>query len=126
MAAHRRKPWPGSTARPAPLPEVLDGVLDPILTFKNARPAFLLLFARPDLPAELVSPLAAVDQTFTERIGQIIALRNPEAPAADIQLAAGTLVNLFRGVVSTLGTVSVDPAEVKRAMIGCFRERGLS
>lgn len=127
--AHREA-LAGFDHQAAPLAEVLDRVLDPIVAFKNAHPAFLLLFARPDLPAELVGPLAVADQAFTDRVGEIIALRNPQAPIADVHLAAGTVVNLFRGVVATLGTVSGDPAvdlaEIKRAMIGYFRERGLS
>lgn len=113
----------------ARLPEVLDRVLDPIVAFKNGHPAFLLLFARPDLPRELIGPLSEVDAGFTESIGHIVQMRNPEAAAADVHLAAGTVVNLFRCVVGTLGAVSGDPAvdlaEVKRAMLGYFRERGL-
>lgn len=113
----------------APLPVVLDRVLDPIVTFKNAHPAFLLLFARPDLPEELVGPLAGVDAAFTARIGMIMALRNPTAAEGSIQLAAGTVVNLFRAVVGSLGSVSgdadIDLAEVKTAMLGYLREKDL-
>lgn len=119
----------GFDHRSAPLPMVLDRVLDPIVSFKNAHPAFLVLFARPDLPSELVGPLSGVDARFTERIGQIVALRNPDAARADVELAAGTVVNLFRCVVGSLGSVSgdadLDLIEVKRAMLGYLRERNL-
>ena len=127
-AAHEQA-LAGFDHRSAPLPVVLDRVLDPIVAFKNAHPAFLVLFARPDLPAELVGPLSGVEAMFTERIGGVMALRNPRAARADIELAAGTVVNLFRCVVGSLGSVSgnadVDLREVKRAMLGYLREKSL-
>ncbi|MGV8910223.1 MAG: TetR/AcrR family transcriptional regulator [Propionicimonas sp.] len=130
VSTAHREALAGFDEEGALLPEVLDRVLDPIVAFKNGNPAFLLLFARPDLPTEILGPLSEVDAGFTERIGQIVQLRNPDAPAADVHLTAGTVVNLFRCVVGTLGTVSGDPAvdlaEVKRAMLGYFRERNLS
>lgn len=110
----------GFDHRHAPLPEVLDRVLDPIVAFKNANPAFLILFARPDLTEDLVGPLSAVEAAFVERIGEIILLRNSAAAPTEVGLAAGVVVNLFRCVIGTLGSVSGDPdvdlAEVKLAI----------
>lgn len=106
----------------APLPLVLDRILDPIVAFKNTHSAFVTLFARPDLPDSLVGPAAKVDEAFAFQIAKILQGRNPDRPAQELRTAADTMISLFRGVVGTLGTASGDPdadlVEVKLALHG--------
>lgn len=113
----------------APLPEVLDRVLDPIVAFKDGHEAFVLLLARPGLPEDLTGPIAEVEAAFAERVEQLLQARNPDAAAAEVGLVAGTMINLFRGVVGTLGVVSGDAdrdlAEVKLVLLSYLQGKGL-
>lgn len=112
-----------------PLPLVLNRVLDPIVAFKNDHSAFLALFARPDLPEALVGPVASVDADFAARVAAVLQQRNPGHPAAELRTVADTMINLFRGVVGTLGAATGDPdadlAEVKLALLGYLERKGL-
>jgi AcrR family transcriptional regulator len=126
-AAHRLALAGFDHAR-APLPVVLDRILDPIVAFKDGHSAFVTLFARPDLPESLVGPAAKVDDAFAGRIAEILRTRNPDRPAAELRTAADTMINLFRGVVGTLGAggdPEGDLAEVKLALIGYLEHKGL-
>jgi AcrR family transcriptional regulator len=112
-----------------PLPEVLDLILDPIVAFKNTHPAFLALFARTDLPESVSEPVAAVDRDFADRISAILRDRNPGRSAIELRIVAEIMINLFRGIVGSLGVASGSPdadlAEVKLALLGYLECKGL-
>ena len=113
----------------APLAEVLDTILDPIVEFKNTHAAFLPLFARPDLPLSVLEPVASVDALFADTIASILARRNPEVSATEVRAATVMVINLFRGVVGSLGTATGDPdadlVELKLAMRGYLEHKHL-
>jgi AcrR family transcriptional regulator len=113
----------------ASLPEVLNAVLDPIIAFKNSHTAFVALIDRTDLPSDFAEPISAVDTTFANTITSILRQRNPDAPAHEVQVAALTMINLFRGVMGGLGSVTgnadADLSEVKKAFLGYLDQKGL-
>lgn len=113
----------------APMPAVLDTILDPIVAFKNTHAAFLPLFARPDLPPSVSQPVVSVDALFAETVASILGRRNPAVPENEVRAATVMLINLFRGLVSTLGTATGDPdadlAELKLVMLGYLERKGI-
>ncbi|NUH35387.1 TetR family transcriptional regulator [Streptomyces samsunensis] len=60
-----------------PLDELLDTVLDPMIEFNCANPAFLTLLHSADTPGNFLEEHAAVHDSIRDRISDLIGLRNP-------------------------------------------------
>ncbi|MFC7328041.1 TetR/AcrR family transcriptional regulator [Marinactinospora rubrisoli] len=114
----------------APLPALVDQIIDPLVEFNVENPAFLALFARPDVPGVLANPIEPIESTFAERLAAILTARNPEVPGGDIALSTQTLILMFRGLMLGVSSLAPDQRalrvrETKAAILGYLRHREL-
>ncbi|MET7935074.1 TetR/AcrR family transcriptional regulator [Streptomyces sp. NPDC005322] len=63
-----------------PLGEMLDAVLDPMIEFNCANPAFLALLKSSDAPGSVIEEHAALHDSVQDRVAELIGVFNPELP----------------------------------------------
>lgn len=102
--------------------EALDRILDPVVAFKDANPAFVAMFSSPDLPEVLSRPVAEVEEVFGRRLTTMLQGRNPGAHPDAVATAARTVIALVRAVI---GSDDAALAEVKLAILGYLDRKGL-
>ncbi|AEM87349.1 TetR/AcrR family transcriptional regulator [Streptomyces violaceusniger] len=61
-----------------PLGELLDTILDPMIEFNCANPAFLALIQSSDAPGRLLEEHAELHDSIQDRISELIGVRNPD------------------------------------------------
>ncbi|MGY3680633.1 TetR/AcrR family transcriptional regulator [Streptomyces sp. TE33382] len=79
-----------------PLSEMLDAVIDPLLDFKTANPAFHVLMHGPDAPGELTAGFETVHGAVLAQIEQLLALYLPDTPGTERARVANTVLALFK------------------------------
>ncbi|RRD45418.1 TetR/AcrR family transcriptional regulator [Buchananella hordeovulneris] len=99
--------WPTINAT-TPRPEMIAALLVPLAEFKRANATFAMVYAHPNLPAELRQEVDGVNQAFTTRLVALLAARNPATPRETLELAARQAACLFRGSLPLLGSVTGD------------------
>ncbi|WP_198587141.1 TetR/AcrR family transcriptional regulator [Glycomyces xiaoerkulensis] len=103
-----------------PLDRMLDRVIDPLIAFDRAHPAFYALLADPDLSPELAGAKRPAQRVMFERIDAILEARAPDLPPAKRALTAQVAVHLFRGLLPLVMDATDDlpevTAELKRAL----------
>ncbi|WP_432588243.1 TetR/AcrR family transcriptional regulator [Streptomyces sp. HD1123-B1] len=79
-----------------PLGEMLDAVLDPMIEFNCANPAFLALINSTDTPGPVVEEHDALHLTLQSRVEELLGLRHPELPADRRTRTATMAFHLFK------------------------------
>ena len=94
------------------LPDVVERVIDPLIAFNSQHPAFLILFARTDVPELLSGAVQPMEDAFAGRLAEVLHRRNPHAPKARIDAVTETSILVFRGLL--VGISALDPEERTR------------
>ncbi len=100
-----------------PLPELVERVLDPLVDFSAARPAFQELFAHADLPAAAMAPVAAAKTDMEARVADLLDVRMPHQDRAAVVETARIVHLLVHGSIAAM---AADPAvrrEVTSAVV---------
>jgi AcrR family transcriptional regulator len=106
-----------------PLDEMLDRIVDPLITFERANPGFHALLSDPHVSPELAGAKRPARELMFERIDSILEARAPALEPARRRLAAEVAVHLFRGVLPMITAAEEAElprvsAEAKRALHG--------
>lgn len=109
------------------LAALVDRIVDPLIAFNVANPAFLKLFGRLDLPDILAHPIEPIEKAFHERLAATLADRNPGHEQARIDTITTTSIDIFRGLAAGIAHRQPDERtqrinEIKRALIGYLNE----
>lgn len=108
--------------------EAIDQVVDPILAFNVANPAFKVLLSRPDMPAltEAVRPL---HEALLGHVTGVLASRLPDSEPASLTLSAQLMIQAFQAAAPAI--VAAEPeqrpayvAEVKRMLTAYLTDLG--
>lgn len=102
--------------------EAVDRVLDPIIAFKGANPAFVLVFSRTDLPESITRPVGRVEEVFAARLADVLAARNPAVAAAEVATVVQTVIAVTQGA---LHSPQVATGEVKLAVLGYLDRKAM-
>jgi len=116
------------------LPALIDQVVDPLVAFNLAHPAFHVLFTDPDTPQQVAGATAHLHRVILDQVDALIAIRAPAVPAAERALAARISVQLFRAllplVISSRGrrrhTTTAELKRVLRAYLEPYLEPRLA
>ena len=92
-----------------PLSAAVDRIIDPLIAFNLKHPAFLVLFARSDVPELLSSAVEPMEEAFAGRIADVLHRRNPGVPQSRIDTLTTTSILVFRGLM--VGISALNPAE---------------
>ncbi|WP_446038484.1 TetR family transcriptional regulator [Streptomyces sp. SID1121] len=79
-----------------PLDELLDAVLDPLIEFNQANPAFAVLIQGSDIPGHETLRHEKLHGGLMERTEEILAGYLPDAPPADITRTANMIFAVFK------------------------------
>ena len=106
-----------------PLTELLDKVVDAIVSANVNNPGFKSLFADPGLPNQLTSPGRELHAAVAGRLESMYALRVPDLPAEERTRTARVTVSLFQGMVPLIVAASEQErpalmAELKKVLHG--------
>ncbi|MDX2558956.1 TetR/AcrR family transcriptional regulator [Streptomyces sp. TX20-6-3] len=80
-----------------PLPELLDAVVDPMIEFNCANPAFLALMYGSDVPGRIAEEHDELHATLLTRVQEVIAHYAPTLSAEDRARTAGMTFAAFKG-----------------------------
>ncbi|MZE53625.1 TetR family transcriptional regulator [Streptomyces sp. SID5770] len=80
-----------------PLPELLDAVVDPLIQFNCANPAFLALMHGSDVPGRIAEEHDELHTTLLTRVEDVIGHYAPALSAADRSRIAGMTFAAFKG-----------------------------
>ncbi|RSS36634.1 TetR/AcrR family transcriptional regulator [Streptomyces sp. WAC08241] len=80
-----------------PLPGLLDAVVDPLIEFNCANPAFLALMHGSDVPGRIAEEHDELHATLLTRVEEVIAHYAPALSAADRSRTAGMSFAAFKG-----------------------------
>ncbi|MFD3523703.1 TetR/AcrR family transcriptional regulator [Streptomyces sp. NPDC058653] len=80
-----------------PLPEMLDAVLDPLITFNCENPAFVVLMHGSEIPGQMAEEHDALHSTVLTRVVEILGHYLPDAPRAEHTRTAEFIFVLFKG-----------------------------
>ncbi|WP_242426980.1 MULTISPECIES: TetR/AcrR family transcriptional regulator [unclassified Streptomyces] len=94
-----------------PLPELLDAVVDPMIEFNCANPAFLALMHGSEVPGRIAEEHDALHASLLARVQEVIAHYAPETPAPDRARVAAMTFSVFKG---GLGLVLAAPEGPER------------
>ncbi|MDV9188633.1 TetR/AcrR family transcriptional regulator [Streptomyces sp. SR27] len=94
-----------------PLPELLDAVVDPMIEFNCANPAFLALMHGSEVPGRIAEEHDALHASLLARVQEVIAHYAPETPAPDRARVAAMTFSAFKG---GLGLVLAAPEGPER------------
>ncbi|MFJ2646480.1 TetR/AcrR family transcriptional regulator [Streptomyces sp. NPDC087420] len=79
-----------------PLAELLDAVLDPLIEFNQANPAFAVLMQGSDIPGHARLQHEKLNTGLVERTEEILAGYLPDAPPAEVARTANTIFAIFK------------------------------
>lgn len=106
--------------------EAIDQVVDPILAFNVANPAFKVLLSRPDMPA-LADAVRPLHDALLGHVTGVVASRLPGREPASLTLSAQLMIQAFQAAAPTI--VAAEPeqrpayvAEVKRMLSAYLTE----
>ncbi|WP_350353313.1 TetR/AcrR family transcriptional regulator [Microbacterium sp. A8/3-1] len=113
-----------------PLPEVIERIIDPLIAFNVQHPAFLILFARKDVPELLSGAVQPMEDAFAGRIADVIQRRNPSIPKTRIDAVTETSILVFRGLMIGVSTLVPEDrerraTEAKAAITGYLQHRSI-
>lgn len=100
-----------------PLPELVERVLGPLVEFAAARPAFQELFARDDLPAAAMAPVAAAKAGMEARVADLLGVRMPHLDRAAVEEAARIAHLLVHGSIAAMAADPMVRREVTGAVV---------
>ncbi|WP_307821736.1 TetR/AcrR family transcriptional regulator [Streptomyces coffeae] len=106
-----------------PLDEMLDAVLDPMVEFNCANPAFLALIHSTEAPGRVIEEHDALHVTLLARVEELIGISNPDLPADRRTRTATMAFELFKAgldlILSHQGEErAAYTAETKAALYG--------
>ncbi|OPF74067.1 TetR family transcriptional regulator [Streptomyces antioxidans] len=106
-----------------PLRELIDAVLDPMIEFNCANPAFLTLLQSSEAPGNFLEEHAAQHDSIQDRIEELIGVRNPELSPERRTHTASMAFALFKaGLGLILGHEGAEReayvTELKTALYG--------
>lgn len=107
-----------------PLPELVERVLDPLVEFAVARPAFQELFAYADLPATAMAPVAAAKTDMEVRVADLLDVRMSHQDRAAAEEAARIVHLLVHGSIAAMAADPVVRREVTRAVVAYLETKG--
>lgn len=106
-----------------PMPEIVDGVVDPIVAFNLAHPAARSLLAGACVSAELAAATAALHAAICDEVEALIGQFAPDRSTGEVHLAATVSFQIFTAVMPTIATATHDERprvihELKSALAG--------
>ncbi|MEV3993087.1 TetR/AcrR family transcriptional regulator [Streptomyces sp. NPDC049837] len=122
---HRMREAHGQAFTPAnfdlPLPEMLDAILDPMIEFNCANPAFLALMHGSDVPGRITEEHDALHASLLTRIEELFGHYVPDMPADERGRMASMALAVFKaGLVLVLAHEGAERdayiTELKRVM----------
>ncbi|ORT61686.1 TetR family transcriptional regulator [Streptomyces sp. CB03238] len=123
---HRMREAHGQAFTPAnfdlPLPDMLDAILDPMIEFNCANPAFFALMHGSDIPGRITEEHDALHDSLISRIQELLGHYRPDMPADERSRIAGMTLAVFKGgLVLVLGHAGIERdayiEELKRMMV---------
>nr|WP_233521638.1 TetR/AcrR family transcriptional regulator [Streptomyces triticagri] len=87
-----------------PLPEMLDAVLDPLISFNFENPAFGVLMHGPDTPGRITREIESVHTAVLHRIEELMSGYLPDAPEAEVARTANMTLALFKAGLDLIQT----------------------
>ncbi|MER6612590.1 TetR/AcrR family transcriptional regulator [Streptomyces xantholiticus] len=79
-----------------PLEQLLEAVLDPLITFNEENPAFAVLMHGPDIPGRITQEFDTVHAGLLERIEEILTGYLPDTPAAEVHRVSTMTFAVFK------------------------------
>jgi AcrR family transcriptional regulator len=79
-----------------PLEQLLEAVLDPLITFNEENPAFAVLMHGPDIPGRISQEFDTVHAGLLERIEEILAGYLPGTPAEEVHRVSTVSFAVFK------------------------------
>ncbi|MET9554756.1 TetR/AcrR family transcriptional regulator [Streptomyces sp. NPDC006645] len=98
-----------------PLPEMLDAVLDPLITFNFENPAFAVLMHGSEIPGQVTEKHDVLHDTMLTRVEEILGSYLPDTPRAERTRTAEFVFVLFKG---GLDLILSHEGEEREAYIG--------
>ncbi|MEV0776798.1 TetR/AcrR family transcriptional regulator [Streptomyces sp. NPDC050428] len=98
-----------------PLPETLDAVLDPLITFNCENPAFAVLMHGSEIPGQVTEKHDILHSTLLTRVEEILGSYLPDTPHAERARTAEFIFVLFKG---GLDLILSHEGEEREAYIG--------
>ena len=87
-----------------PLAELIDRMVDPMISFNLSHPGFQALFNTPDDTQRVASKPLPVREAVIDRLSTIFAARAPELEQPDRERTARMVVAVFRGALPLIIT----------------------
>jgi len=108
------------------LEDLVRRVLDPVVAFNVAHPAFKTLFARTDPPPGLAEATAPLDASIHERAARLVAARAPHLGPDDARRVSVVATQLVRATMPLVVAASGDErermaAEARAALVAYLR-----
>ncbi|MFF2670139.1 TetR/AcrR family transcriptional regulator [Streptomyces niveus] len=98
-----------------PLPEMLDAVLDPLITFNCENPAFAVLMHGSEIPGQVTEEHDVLHSTLLTRVEEILGSYLPDTPRAERTRTAEFVFVLFKG---GLDLILSHEGEEREAYVG--------
>ncbi|MFJ2112918.1 TetR family transcriptional regulator [Streptomyces sp. NPDC087850] len=92
-----------------PLDQLLDAVLDPLITFNFENPAFNVLMHGPDTPGHVATEHDLLHSAMLTRVDGILGAYLPGTPPADTTRISKTVFTIFKGGLDLI--LAAEPAE---------------
>lgn len=104
-----------------PLPQMLDAVLDPLITFNCENPAFAVLMHGSEIPGQVTEEHDILHSTLLTRVEEILGSYLPDTPRAERARTAEFIFVLFKGGLDLILSHEGEEreayvAELKKAM----------
>ncbi|WP_405799188.1 TetR/AcrR family transcriptional regulator [Streptomyces sp. NBC_01506] len=80
-----------------PLPEMLDAILDPLITFNCENPAFAVLMHGSEIPGQVTEEHDLLHSTLLTRVEELLSIYLPDTPRAERARTAEFAFVLFKG-----------------------------
>lgn len=111
-----------------PLKEMLDRIIDPVVSFDRANPGFYALQSDPALSPELASAKRPAQKLMFQRLDQILAERAPDLEPEQRHRTAEIAVHLFRGMLPLIMSATEEDlpalvAETKEVLFAYLSPR---
>ncbi len=105
-----------------PLDSVLGAIVDAVIAFKLNRAGFAVLFEGAQTIPALAAAATGLHDEFIARFAELLALRRPDLPAAETNLAALVAVRGFKAVLPLVieapaGRRAAVSGEIKRLLL---------
>ncbi|MCK9795893.1 TetR/AcrR family transcriptional regulator [Isoptericola sp. 4D.3] len=112
LAELQRAAFDGVDPQGLSLEDLVRRVIDPVVAFNVAHPAFKTLFARTDPPPGLAEATAPLDASIHERAAALVAARAPQLAPADAARVSVVATQLVRAMMPLV--VAASGAERER------------